>query len=90
MSELYPPTEPPPSAAQVSADAIAASEALAAAAATVDLYIDEAVSGTPVAAVAIDNIEVHFVKVESALATLRAVARAARRISLQEPPHGAT
>lgn len=91
MSELYPPTEPFPTAAQLAVDAHGAAAALATAAATVELAIGDAVSGVASqAAPAIDAIESHFVKIESALVTLRAVARAARRVSLNEAPHGAT
>lgn len=89
--ELYPPTAPFPSADRLTIDATTASAALSTAAATVALSIDAAVSGVAeVASPAIDTIESHFVKIESALATLRAVARAARRVSLREAPHGAT
>jgi hypothetical protein len=89
--ELYPPTRPFPSTTQLISDTDTAAEALRAAAATAQHCITAAVSGVrEQAATAIDDIESHFVKIESALVTLRAIARAARRVSLKEPPHGAT
>jgi hypothetical protein len=90
MSELYPPTAPAPSSGTVQTDCTAATAALTTAVTAIDAAIADAVSGVAATAKGpIATIESHFGRIESALLTLRAIARQARRISLGQPAHGA-
>ena len=87
---IYPPTQAAPSAGTLTTDCTAATTVLTAAVSAVDGAIADAVGGVAAAASpAINTIEGHIIKLESALTTLRAIARQARRISLGQPAHGA-